>query len=230
MAPGVARPLPAAGAVGIVDVPTSWPGACPRGASRPRSRTARSVVSWERSARDLQRSSRSSSGPSSATGVDIADTYFHAHFVVTTVFMFWLYLRHRHYYFIRNAVFVADLIALAGFTLFPTAPPRMLTDPASPTRSTATRRSELLPPSPNSQTRSRRCRASPATRHHRRRLASSSAVGRAMLWLCWPAWSGSRSSRRATTSGSTSPQAASWPVSPQRSCTARWRYLRATPA
>jgi hypothetical protein len=43
--------------------------------------------------------------------------------------MFWLYLRrNRHYYFIRNAVFVADAIALAGFTLFPTAPPRMLTD------------------------------------------------------------------------------------------------------
>jgi drug/metabolite transporter superfamily protein YnfA len=48
---------------------------------------------------------------------------------VTTVFMFWLYLRrNRHYYFIRNAVFVADAIALVGFTLFPTAPPRMLTD------------------------------------------------------------------------------------------------------
>ena len=62
--------------------------------------------------------------------LDIADfTYFHAHFVVTTVFMFWLYLRrNRHYYFIRNAVFVADAIALVGFTLFPTAPPRMLTD------------------------------------------------------------------------------------------------------
>ncbi|HYX84455.1 MAG TPA: phosphatase PAP2 family protein [Gaiellales bacterium] len=61
--------------------------------------------------------------------LDIADfTYFHAHFVVTTVFMFWLYLRrNRHYYFIRNAVFVADAIALVGFTLFPTAPPRMLT-------------------------------------------------------------------------------------------------------
>jgi hypothetical protein len=62
--------------------------------------------------------------------LDVADfTYFHMHFVVTTVFMFWLYLRrNRHYYFIRNAVFAADAIALVGFTLFPTAPPRMLTD------------------------------------------------------------------------------------------------------
>ncbi len=62
--------------------------------------------------------------------LDIADfTYFHAHFVITVAFMFWLYLRrNQHYYFIRNAVFVADAIALVGFTVFPTAPPRMLTD------------------------------------------------------------------------------------------------------
>jgi PAP2 superfamily len=62
--------------------------------------------------------------------LDVADfTYFHAHFVITVAFMFWLYLRrNNHYYFIRNAVFVADAIALVGFTIFPTAPPRMLTD------------------------------------------------------------------------------------------------------
>ncbi len=62
--------------------------------------------------------------------LDVADfTYFHAHFVITVAFMFWLYLRrNEHYYFIRNAVFVADAIALVGFTVFPTAPPRMLTN------------------------------------------------------------------------------------------------------
>jgi PAP2 superfamily len=61
--------------------------------------------------------------------LSVADfTYFHAHFVITTVFLFWLYLRrNRHYYFIRNAIFAADAIALAGFTFFPTAPPRLLT-------------------------------------------------------------------------------------------------------
>jgi hypothetical protein len=61
--------------------------------------------------------------------LNIADfTYFHAHFVVTTVFLFWLYLRrNRHYYFVRNAIFAADGIALIGFTVFPTAPPRLLT-------------------------------------------------------------------------------------------------------
>jgi hypothetical protein len=54
-------------------------------------------------------------------------TYFHAHFFVSTAFLFWMYLRrNRHYYFIRNMVFVADAIAIAGYILYPTAPPRML--------------------------------------------------------------------------------------------------------
>jgi hypothetical protein len=62
--------------------------------------------------------------------LDIANlTYFHAHFAVTTLFMFWLYLRRNdHYYFVRNIVFSAMAIALVGYFLYPTAPPRMLTD------------------------------------------------------------------------------------------------------
>ena len=43
--------------------------------------------------------------------------------------MFWLYLRrNHHYYFVRNIVFSAMALALIGYILFPTAPPRMLTD------------------------------------------------------------------------------------------------------
>ena len=43
--------------------------------------------------------------------------------------MFWLYLRrNHHYYFVRNIVFSAMALALIGYVLFPTAPPRMLTD------------------------------------------------------------------------------------------------------
>ena len=43
--------------------------------------------------------------------------------------MFWLYLRRNHfYYFVRNIVFSAMALALIGYVLFPTAPPRMLTD------------------------------------------------------------------------------------------------------
>jgi hypothetical protein len=62
--------------------------------------------------------------------LDLANwTYFHAHFGVTTAFMFWLYLRrNEHYYFIRNIVYSAMAIALIGYLSFPTAPPRMLTD------------------------------------------------------------------------------------------------------
>jgi len=62
--------------------------------------------------------------------LDVANLiYFHAHFAVTTLFMFWLYLRRNdHYYFVRNIVFSAMAIALIGYFLYPTAPPRMLTD------------------------------------------------------------------------------------------------------
>jgi PAP2 superfamily protein len=62
--------------------------------------------------------------------LDVANwTYFHAHFGVTTAFMFWLYLRrNEHYYFIRNIVYSAMAIALIGYLSYPTAPPRMLTD------------------------------------------------------------------------------------------------------
>ena len=62
--------------------------------------------------------------------LDVANiTYFHAHFAVTTCFMFWLYLRRNHYYyFVRNIVFSSMALALIGYVLFPTAPPRMLTD------------------------------------------------------------------------------------------------------
>jgi len=91
---------------------------------------ARSVVSWERSLGIFNELGVQQWALQRHWALDVADfTYFHMHFVVTTVFMFWLYLRrNRHYYFIRNAVFAADAIALVGFTLFPTAPPRMLTD------------------------------------------------------------------------------------------------------
>jgi hypothetical protein len=91
---------------------------------------ARRVVSWEQSLGIFNELDVQQWALQRHWALDVADfTYFHMHFVVTTVFMFWLYFRrNRHYYFIRNAVFVADAIALVGFTLFPTAPPRMLTD------------------------------------------------------------------------------------------------------
>jgi membrane-associated phospholipid phosphatase len=58
--------------------------------------------------------------------IDIANfAYMNSHFVVTTVFLVWLYLyRNDSYYFVRNMFMVAMGLALVGYTLMPTAPPR----------------------------------------------------------------------------------------------------------
>ena len=53
--------------------------------------------------------------------------YVNSHFVVTTTFLIWLYLARNHaYYFVRNMFLVAMALALVGYTVFPTAPPRFL--------------------------------------------------------------------------------------------------------
>ena len=50
-----------------------------------------------------------------------------SHFVVTTSFLVWLYLfRNEAFYFVRNMFLVAMAVALVGYTVFPTAPPRLL--------------------------------------------------------------------------------------------------------
>lgn len=58
--------------------------------------------------------------------IDVANfAYMNSHFVVTTVFLVWMYLyRNEHFYFVRNMFMVAMGIALIGYTLVPTAPPR----------------------------------------------------------------------------------------------------------
>ncbi|MDP9188223.1 MAG: phosphatase PAP2 family protein [Actinomycetota bacterium] len=59
--------------------------------------------------------------------VDVANfAYMNSHFVVTTVFLVWLYLyRNQHFYFVRNMFMVAMALALVGYALVPTAPPRL---------------------------------------------------------------------------------------------------------
>ena len=53
--------------------------------------------------------------------------YVNSHFIITTSFLAWLYLfRNEHFYFVRNMFMVAMLIALTGYLIFPTAPPRLL--------------------------------------------------------------------------------------------------------
>ena len=58
--------------------------------------------------------------------IDIANfAYMNSHFVVTTVFLVWLYLyRNDSYYFVRNMFMVAMGLALVGWPLMPTALPR----------------------------------------------------------------------------------------------------------
>jgi len=53
--------------------------------------------------------------------------YLNTHFVVTTCTLAYIYLfRNGHFYFVRNMFMVAMGLALVGYVLYPTAPPRML--------------------------------------------------------------------------------------------------------
>ena len=59
--------------------------------------------------------------------IDVANQiYLNAQFSIALGFLFWLYLfRNESYYFVRNMFVVAMGLALVGYTLYPTAPPRM---------------------------------------------------------------------------------------------------------
>ena len=59
--------------------------------------------------------------------VDTANfMYMNSHFVITTGFLLWLYIyRNPHFYFVRNMFMVAMAVALVGYLLVPTAPPRL---------------------------------------------------------------------------------------------------------
>jgi hypothetical protein len=60
--------------------------------------------------------------------MDFADwTYLNAHYVVTLGALVFIYLRRNDsFYFVRNMFMIAMAIALAGYFLYPTAPPRLL--------------------------------------------------------------------------------------------------------
>jgi hypothetical protein len=59
--------------------------------------------------------------------IDLANfSYMNTHFIITTAFLVWLYLfRNQSFYFVRNMFMVAMALALVGYALVPTAPPRM---------------------------------------------------------------------------------------------------------
>jgi hypothetical protein len=53
--------------------------------------------------------------------------YVNSHFVITTTFLIWLYIaRNYAFYYVRNMFMVAMGLALAGYLVYPTAPPRFL--------------------------------------------------------------------------------------------------------
>jgi len=55
--------------------------------------------------------------------------YVNSHFTVTTTFLAWLYLRRNEsFYYVRNMFMVAMGLALVGYVLMPTAPPRYFSE------------------------------------------------------------------------------------------------------
>ena len=73
--------------------------------------------------------------------------YLNSHFTITTVTLAFLYLfRNEHFYFVRNMFMVAMGLALVGYVAFPTAPPRLMPEWASRTRSRTSRASTRRPP------------------------------------------------------------------------------------
>lgn len=60
--------------------------------------------------------------------LDIADwTYLNAHFALTAGGLVFIYLRRNDsFYFVRNTFMLAMLLALVGYSIYPTAPPRLM--------------------------------------------------------------------------------------------------------
>ncbi len=60
--------------------------------------------------------------------MDVADwTYLNGHFVVTLLALVYIYTRRNtSFYFVRNMFLISMAIALVGYWLYPTAPPRLM--------------------------------------------------------------------------------------------------------
>ena len=87
---------------------------------------ARSIMSAERSLHIFFEQSIQSWAMGQRVLIDLANfMYVNSHFVITTSALVWLYLRHNgRFYFVRNMFVVAMGLALIGYLLVPTAPPR----------------------------------------------------------------------------------------------------------
>ena len=87
---------------------------------------ARSLISTEKSLHFFVEQSIQSWAMDHRVLIDFANfMYVNSHFVITTSALVWLYLRHNEkFYFVRNMFVVAMGLALVGYLLLPTAPPR----------------------------------------------------------------------------------------------------------
>jgi membrane-associated phospholipid phosphatase len=87
---------------------------------------ARSIMSTERTFHFFVEQSIQSWAMGHRFLIDFANfMYVNSHFVITTSALVWLYLRHNdRFYFVRNMFVVAMGLALVGYLLVPTAPPR----------------------------------------------------------------------------------------------------------
>jgi membrane-associated phospholipid phosphatase len=87
---------------------------------------ARTIISTEKSLHFFIEQSIQSWGMDHRILIDFTNfMYVNSHFVITTSVLVWLYLRHNdRFYFVRNMFVVAMGLALVGYVLLPTAPPR----------------------------------------------------------------------------------------------------------
>ena len=87
---------------------------------------ARSIVELEQSTGLFFEQGLQAWAMSQRALIDFANfMYVNSHFVMTTTVLVWLYLRHNErFYFVRNMFMTAMGLALIGYMLLPTAPPR----------------------------------------------------------------------------------------------------------
>jgi membrane-associated phospholipid phosphatase len=89
---------------------------------------ARQIVSFEKGLGLFFEQSLQAWAMGSRVLIDFTNfMYVNSHFVITTAFLVWLYLRHNdRFYFVRNMFMVAMALAIVGYVAMPTAPPRFL--------------------------------------------------------------------------------------------------------
>ncbi len=89
---------------------------------------ARDVISLELSLHVFVEPSIQAGASGSRTLMDFLSwLYVNAQTTVTVSALVYLYLRHnRSFYFVRNMFVIAMFVALVGYTVFPTAPPRFM--------------------------------------------------------------------------------------------------------